>query len=158
MQLDVFLKCVICFSLQKETLGRWNLYALEHIFYLVMLFNVFQALVSSEAVYIGSLLFRGNIHPLKKCIWKTSAVYSKFSPCSQWSQYSKLLMVLVFCIFLFFFSDYPTCREGKGASIDCCFYSSNSVFHLGPALWKMNIFFPLVVLSLKNSLVNPASA
>lgn len=29
-----------------------------------MLFNVFQALVSSEAVYIGSLLFRGNIHPL----------------------------------------------------------------------------------------------
>lgn len=30
-----------------------------------MLFNVFQALVSSEAVYIGSLLFRGNSHPLK---------------------------------------------------------------------------------------------
>lgn len=30
-----------------------------------MLLNVFQALVSSKAVYIGSLLFSENIHPLK---------------------------------------------------------------------------------------------
>jgi len=30
-----------------------------------MLFNVFQSLVSSEAVYIGSLLVREHIHPFK---------------------------------------------------------------------------------------------
>lgn len=30
-----------------------------------MLFSAFQPLVSSEALYIGSLLFRENIHPLK---------------------------------------------------------------------------------------------
>lgn len=36
-----------------------------------MLFNIFQALVSSEAVYIDSLLFREHTHPFKN-------VYEKF--------------------------------------------------------------------------------
>lgn len=41
------------------------MHALEPIFYLVMLFNVFQALFPSEAVNIGSLLFREFIHHSK---------------------------------------------------------------------------------------------